>query len=148
MDAPQPVRKPKRMVGRRKQKPSGSLADEIEMLRQAIRQVWAKTDSDKDLDVWTKTLDNLGKACQRLATVLKAEAEMNVGEPIGDIVLRLAPEALEEIKRMDQEEARINQPALPGLLDQAPAPSAILAPTAGSAENAKAGELNGDAEQP
>lgn len=77
--------------------PHASLSDEIHMIRSVMLRVMELSDEDICLGELLKLLDSVSIASTRLASLLKADAQLSKKEDLTDALNRALAELLEEM---------------------------------------------------
>jgi len=93
----------------------GALSGEIRILRALMRRVGSLADEGRSLDEMLSILETLARASAHLATLLKAEQQLESGQPVGALLSQALDEIIAEMRRNGNgvEEAGSTPPATP-----------------------------------
>jgi hypothetical protein len=99
----------------------GALSGEIRVLRALMRRVGSLADEGRSLDEMLSILETLARASAHLATLLKAEQQLESGQSVGALLNQALDEIIAEMRRNNNgvEEAG----STPAVAQQAPASS-------------------------
>jgi hypothetical protein len=95
MEQPLPPSPPKRRRG-------GALSDEIRILRALVRRVEALADEGRTLGEMLSIVETLARASAHLATLLKAERQLESGQTMADLLNQMLDEVIAEMQANGQ----------------------------------------------
>jgi len=98
MDAPLPPVPSRRRRG-------GALSDEIRILRALMRRVEALADEGRSLGEMLSIVETLARASAHLATLLKAERQLESGQSVAEMLNQMLDEVIAEMQANPPAEA-------------------------------------------
>lgn len=95
MESPLPPTPPKR-------RRADALSDEIRLLRTLVRRVGALADEGRTLGEMLSIVETLARASAHLATLLKAERQLESGQTMADLLNQMLDEVIAELPHNGQ----------------------------------------------
>jgi CRISPR/Cas system CSM-associated protein Csm2 small subunit len=85
--------------GSRRKRPKQGLQEEISMLRSVIRRIVSMSDGGRELPELLRIVETLGKTSTRLATLLKADRQLETREDVSSALDEVLEEMIREIRQ-------------------------------------------------